>query len=246
MDAHASFDPREDAYAKPLDQIDVSIPDLYQQDAYQPYFARLRREDPVHYTADSHFGPYWSVTRYKDIMAVAVNNQVFSSRWDLGGVRLEDQVQGYERPSFIQMDEPDHGERRKAVSPVVAPANLARMEGLIRERTNMVLDGLPRGETFNWVKEVSVELTSRMLATLFDWPLEDRHRLMYWSDVTVCHVDTPDAPVHSEAERYAELLEAPSKQVVWFEHSAHMPHLEEPKRFRDLLAQVRFGLPATT
>ena len=131
MDAQVSFDPREDAYSKPLDQIDVSVPELYQQDIYQPYFERLRRDDPVHYCTDSHFGPYWSVTRYKDIMAVAVNNQVFSSRWDLGGVRLEDQVQGYERPSFIQMDEPDHGERRKAVSPVVAPANLERMEGLI-------------------------------------------------------------------------------------------------------------------
>ena len=179
MDANVTFDPREDAYSKPLDQIDVSVPELYQNDVYQPYFERLRRDDPVHYTADSHFGPYWSVTRYKDIMSVAVNHQVFSSKWELGGVRLEDQVQGYERPSFIQMDEPDHGERRKAVSPVVAPGNLARMEGMIRERTIRVLDELPRGETFDWVKQVSIELTSRMLATLFDWPLEDRHRLMY-------------------------------------------------------------------
>jgi cytochrome P450 len=138
-------------------------------------------------------------------MKVAVNHQVFSSKWELGGVRLEDQVQGYERPSFIQMDEPDHGQRRMTVSPVVAPANLQRMEGIIRERTAHVLDALPRDRTFNWVQEVSIELTSRMLATLFDWPLEDRHRLMFWSDVTVCHVDTPDAPVHSEAERWTEL-----------------------------------------
>jgi pimeloyl-ACP methyl ester carboxylesterase len=48
----------------------------------------------------------------------------------------------------------------------------------------------------------------------------------------------------SSAERYAELLEAPSKQLVWFEHSAHLPHLEEPERFRGLLRQVRLGLPA--
>jgi pimeloyl-ACP methyl ester carboxylesterase len=48
----------------------------------------------------------------------------------------------------------------------------------------------------------------------------------------------------SSAERYAELLEAPSKQLVWFEHSAHLPHLEEPERFRGLLGQVRLGLPA--
>jgi pimeloyl-ACP methyl ester carboxylesterase len=48
----------------------------------------------------------------------------------------------------------------------------------------------------------------------------------------------------SSAERYAELLVAPGKQLVWFEHSAHMPHLEEPERFRGVLAQVRLGLPA--
>ena len=90
---------------------------------FWPFFERLRREDPIHYTAESEFGPYWSVTRFDDIMTVESNHQVFSSKWELGGVRLEDQVQGYERPSFIQMDEPDHGQRRMAVSPVVAPAN---------------------------------------------------------------------------------------------------------------------------
>ena len=121
MDANVNFDAREDAYSRPLDSIDVSVPELYQNDVYQPYFERLRREDPVHYCVDSKFGPYWSVTRYTDIMKVAINHQVFSSKWELGGVRLEDQVQGYERPSFIQMDEPDHGQRRMAVSPVVAP-----------------------------------------------------------------------------------------------------------------------------
>ena len=114
MDATVNVEAREDAYSRPLDSIDVSVPELYQDDVYQPYFERLRGEDPVHYCADSKFGPYWSVTRYKDIMKVAVNHQVFSSKWELGGVRLEDQVQGYERPSFIQMDEPDHGQRRMA------------------------------------------------------------------------------------------------------------------------------------
>jgi cytochrome P450 len=158
-------------------------------------------------------------------------------------------VQGYERPSFIQMDEPDHGHRRMAVSPVVAPANLQRMEGVIRERTAQVLDGLPRDLTFNWVQEVSIELTSRMLATLFDWPLEDRHRLMFWSDVTVCHVDTPDAPVHSEAERWAELQKmATAMKALWDERAksnvprfdliSMMAHSEATRNidFRELLA----------
>jgi cytochrome P450 len=227
---------REDAYSLPLDSIDVSIPELYQDDVYQPYFERLRREDPVHFCADSKYGPFWSATRYKDIMKVAVNHQVFSSKWELGGVRLEDQVQGY-------------GQRRMAVSPVVAPSNLQRMEGTIRDRTAQVLDGLPRDRTFNWVQEVSIELTSRMLATLFDWPLEDRHRLMFWSDVTVCHVDTPDAPVHSEAERWAELQQmTTAMKALWDERAqsnvprfdliSMLAHSEATRNidFRELLA----------
>jgi pimeloyl-ACP methyl ester carboxylesterase len=36
-------------------------------------------------------------------------------------------------------------------------------------------------------------------------------------------------------------LEAPSKQLIWFENSAHTPHLEEPEKFRELLMQVRAG-----
>jgi proline iminopeptidase len=43
------------------------------------------------------------------------------------------------------------------------------------------------------------------------------------------------------AQRYADSLNAPSKQLVWFENSAHTPHLEEPDKFRELLMRVRAG-----
>jgi cytochrome P450 len=66
----------------------------------------------------------------------------------------------------------------------VAPQRLADLEVLIRQRAGAILDGLPRNETFNWVELVSKELTTQMLATLFDFPWEDRHLLPYWSDVT--------------------------------------------------------------
>jgi len=170
-----------DAESLPLDAIDVSNPHLYQDDVWQPYFARLRREDPVHYCPASPYGPYWAVTKYKDIMQVEVNHQVYSSASELGGIQIEEQPKGMDRPSFIRMDPPKHDEQRKVVSPVVAPANLANMEGMIRERTVRVLDGLPRGETFDWVDRVSIELTTMMLATLFDYPWEDRRELTYWS-----------------------------------------------------------------
>ena len=154
----------------PLDQIDVSDPQLYFDDVWQPYFERLRRDDPVHYVADSPYGPYWAITKYKDIIHLEVNHKAFSSSWELGGIRIEDIPSGYERPSFILLDPPDHDEQRLVVSPTVNPINLAKMETLIRERTGQVLEALPRGEEFNWVDRVSIELTSMMLCTLFDYP----------------------------------------------------------------------------
>jgi cytochrome P450 len=190
---------------QPLDAIDVSDPQLYQDDTWHPLFARLRREDPVHYCAQSPYGPYWSVTRYKDIMSVELNHAVSSSAAQLGGIQIEDQPIAMARPSFIRMDPPHHTGQRKAVSPIAAPTSLASFEVTIRERTGRVLDALPRNETFDWVDKVSIELTTMMLATLFDFPWEDRRKLTFWSDVAIANVNSPEAPVRSEEARFAEL-----------------------------------------
>ncbi|TXL75378.1 cytochrome P450 [Vineibacter terrae] len=189
----------------PTDTIDVSDPQLYLDDTWQPLFARLRREDPVHFCPDSPYGPYWSVTRYDDIMAVELNHAVYSSSSEVGGIQIADSPLGRDVVSFIRMDPPLHTVRRRTVSPIVGPSNLANMEATIRERTANVLDGLPRNETFNWVDSVSIELTTMMLATLFDFPWEDRRKLTYWSDVAVANIAAPDAPVRSDEARFAEL-----------------------------------------
>ena len=114
MDTHVNYDLRADAYSRPLDTFDVSDPQLYFTDTWYPYFERLRREDPVHYTPQSPYGPYWAVTKYKDIMKVEVNHRIFSSSDDVGGIRIEDPPKGMERPSFIRMDPPEHDEQRKS------------------------------------------------------------------------------------------------------------------------------------
>ena len=172
---------RAEAYALPLDQINPAQPALFQADAHWPTFERLRAEDPVHYTAEHDFGPYWSITKYNDIMTVETNHQVFSSE---GGITIANQDQGQgPLPMFIAMDPPKHDVQRKTVSPAVSPMNLARLEPLIRERAAAILDSLPIGEEFDWVDKVSMELTAMTLATLFDMPQEDRRKLTYWSDV---------------------------------------------------------------
>ena len=163
-----------------IEDIDVSSPFLYRQNKWQDYFKRLRDECPVHYQKKSPFGPFWSVTRFEDIMYVDKHHDLFSSE---PIISIGPQPEGLEIQTFIAMDPPKHDVQRQAVQGVVAPKNLQEMEALIRERTCDVLDHLPVGEEFDWVDRVSIELTSRMLATLFDFPYDKRRKLAEWSDV---------------------------------------------------------------
>jgi len=204
MNAPVHFDPSEDAYSLPLDRIDVSDPRLYQNDIWYPYFERLRREDPVHWCQNGMHGSYWSVTKYKEIMHVETHHQIYSSEARLGGITIRDIPAEFRRRSFISSDPPYHDEQRKVVSPVVAPMNLQRMSGQIRERTERVLDGLPRNETFDWVERVSIELTTLMLATLFDYPVEERRKLTFWSDVAT--MDPKAGGIVDSEEKRLELL----------------------------------------
>ena len=195
---------RDEAFAMPLDQIDVTKPRLFQDDTIGHYFERLRRDDPVHWHSNGYYGGFWSVTRYNDIMAVDSNHAVYSSDWTHGGISLFDGPMDARLQMFIAMDPPKHDVQRKSVSAIVAPGNLAALEATIRQRTRTVLDSLPRDEPFNWVQRVSIELTTQMLATLFDFSFEDRHLLTRWSDVATS-VPGTDKITESPAARLAEL-----------------------------------------
>ncbi|WP_439360266.1 cytochrome P450 [Bradyrhizobium sp. DASA03007] len=172
----------DDACVIPLSKLDVSEAKRFQDDSIWGCFERLRREDPVHYCQDSPHGPYWSLTKYRDIVAVDTNHKAFSSEQ---GVIIVDVPVEHWTQSFIKMGPPQHAEQRNTVSPIVGPKNLQRLESLIRSRVRAILDSLPRNDVFNWVDMVSIELTTQMLATLFDFPFEDRRLLTYWSDVAV-------------------------------------------------------------
>ncbi len=179
-----TYDPQQvevDPYSLALEDMDVSNPYLMAADVHGAWFKRLRDEAPVHFCAEAETGPYWSVTRYDDIQYVDTHHDIFSSE---PTIVIRDPMEDFPLPMFIAMDPPKHDQQRAVVQPAVAPANLVNFEPIIRERTIDVLEHLPIGETFNWVEKVSIELTTRMLATLFDFPFEDRHKLTYWSDVS--------------------------------------------------------------
>jgi len=186
----------------PLEHYDISQLELWSEDVKMDYFQRLRDEAPVHYCKDSEFGPYWSVTRYADIMEIDSNWQDFSSE---PAITIDDPEEDFPLPMFIAMDPPKHDEQRKTVQGAVAPANLKHLENTIRGRVQKVLDELPLGEHFDWVDRVSVELTTQMLATLFDFPFEDRRKLTRWSDVATGGPET--GVVETDEQRQEELIE---------------------------------------
>ena len=172
----------------PIAQVDVAQPALFESDEILPVFARLRREAPVHYCAESQFGAYWSITRHADIMKVDTDPVTFSSAVENGGVHIDDRIMRdakgtFEYKGFIAKDPPEHGKYRKAVQPIVSAESLNKLRVLIQQRTAKVLDSLPVNEDFDWVERVSVELTTLMMVTMFDVPPKDGRRLTYWSDM---------------------------------------------------------------
>ncbi len=144
--------------ATPLAELNPARMDRFQADTIWPLFERLRAEAPVHFTPESEFGAYWSLTRWEDIMAVDTDHEAFSSA--IAGISLpvtanmeaQDKAfaeLGVQRrrggAGFITMDEPEHSVHRKAVSPTVAPANITKMSPIVRERAGAILDCCPSG-----------------------------------------------------------------------------------------------------
>lgn len=209
-----------------LEDINPLNAHLFREDRWQDYFERLRNEDSVHFNEIESAGRYWSVTKYEDIKAVSSDWETFSSAQGITlGFRADREAPTLfpaSSPSFITQDGSAHKEQRKTVQPSVAPRHLAKLESVIRERTCQVLDALPDGETFDWVDMVSIELTTMMLATLFDFPFEDRRKLTRWSDI-VFAIPEPGGVIESQEQKRDELMECVEYFSGLWEHRKRQP-----------------------
>lgn len=243
-----------------LTTLDMSRGELWETNSQGPYFTQLRAKKPVHYCPQSLFGPYWSVTRYADIEAVEGNPQLYSSSWEYGGIVIFDmQDTGVQLRMFIAMDDPEHAEKRKTTAPAMAPSEIAKLAGPLRERTAKLLDGLPVGEPFDWVERISIELTTQMIATLFDFPWEERYKLPIWSDWAAKIDIGPDPSLNAEREghmfdmaaRFKELFDerkaAPPQGdlLSMMAHSEAMADMDE-QRFLGAIALLLVGGNDTT
>ena len=164
-----------------VDPFDMSRATLYRDDTWHEPFRQLRREAPVHKVERSDFGPYWSVSTYKPIVEVESLPDLYSS--EANGFTISPIAEGEVRmPMFIGRDRPIHTAQRRTVAPAFTPSEMVRLSQDIRQRSNEILDGLPWNTAFDWVERVSIELTTQMLAILFDFPWHDRAKLTMWSD----------------------------------------------------------------
>lgn len=205
-----------------LDTLDPSVPERFADGSAHALFARLRREAPVHYCRDSPFGPFWSVCLYDDIVAIEAQPLLFSSAAKHGGISIidADQGRGTHIESFITMDPPHHAPKRRTIAPAFTPSEMTRLSAAIRARTAACLDALPRGETFDWVQSVSIPLTIDMLAILFDFPWDERHKLRVWSDA----ITSLEMIERDPQGRTALLIEMGTRfHALWQERSAAAP-----------------------
>ena len=204
------------AYDVPIEEVNPLNAHLFLEDRWQEHFARLRAEDPVHFNELETSGRYWSITKYDDVRAVDGDWETYSSAsgitLGLSVEKMRGEVLPQQLTPFIAMDPPTHTEQRKTVRGVSAPSNLRNIEPMIRERTAALLDSLPEDKAFDWVDTVSIELTTLMLATLFDFPMEDRRKLTRWSDI-VFAIPGPGGVVETQQQKIDELFEC----VAYFE-----------------------------
>jgi cytochrome P450 len=208
-----------------LADIDLSNPFLYRQGRWQSYFERVRNEAPVHYQPNSPFGPFWSITRHADIIAVDKNHELFSAE---PFIIIGEPPRFMDVAMFIAMDPPRHDRQRAAVQGVVAPKNLREMETLIRSRVRDVLDNLPVDRPFNWVQDVSIELTARMLATLLDFPHERRRKLVEWSDLGSSMEQANGGPSDNDDVFRGFVDMARGLSALWRDKAARLAAGEEP------------------
>lgn len=185
--------------------IDLGNPALFRDDGHLAVFRHLRRRAPA-YLQSHHprYGNFWNVTRHDDILKLDLDNETLSAE---NSFLLEQADPEYHLPMFLAMDPPHHDAYRDAIKPFFTGPNLKAIESSIRDRARAIAERLPVGVRFDWVREVSCELTSQVLALMFDYPQERREQLIRWSDLATGVASDAGEPAPDWQARRAGMME---------------------------------------
>jgi len=179
--------------APPDGVADLSDPDAFAAGPPHDTFRRLRAEAPVAFFPEKAGGAgFWAVTRYDDVRTVSLDQQTFSS-WR-GGVMLPDfseDLLAAQRETLPSLPPGPHGKHRRLVSGGFAPRVMRTLEPRVRELTRHILDRVATRGTCDFVTDVARELPARVICELIGIPVEDRGRIVEWSNAIV-GMDDPE------------------------------------------------------
>jgi len=180
--------PADDGHA------DLTSHDTFVEGAPLNTFARLRREDPLHWTEYAGGKDFWTVTRYADIAEMNKQPNIFSSA---RGIRMEDQ--SYEeylaRRTFQETDPPEHSMVRMKLFKAFSRTTMEQYEDTIRDLCQGILDEALDKGTFDATKEIARQLPMRMLGRIIGTPDEDLPWLVEKGDALIANTD-PDFTSH--------------------------------------------------
>ncbi len=168
-----------------MELVDLSNSRSFADGFPHDFFTYLRREAPVWWHEPTEFTPngvgFWVVSRYDDVVAVFKDAETYSS--ELGGTQIYDgKGMGYQ---LNQTDDPKHRRLRALVNKGFTPRMIGQLEGNLRERARRILDGVPLGETFDFVPAVARELPLQAICSILGVPHEDRAELIEIVDLAV-------------------------------------------------------------
>ncbi|MDX2484368.1 MAG: cytochrome P450 [Pseudodonghicola sp.] len=180
--------PTDDGYA------DLASHDTFERGAPHNTFARLRRDDPLHWTDYAGGKDFWSVTRQEDIAAMIRNTAVFSSAQ---GIRMEDQSheEYLARRTFQETDPPEHAQTRMLLMRAFSRTVMAQYEDDIRTLCREILDRALAKGTFDATKDIARQLPMRMLGRVLGLPEADLPWLVEKGDALIANTD-PDFTSH--------------------------------------------------
>ncbi len=164
-----------------------------------PEFARLRAEDPVHWSPAMKA---WIITRHADVKNVALNNRQISAdrltpffktnpEYQRGSI---DSLVRYLNHWMVFRDPPDHTRLRRLFNKAFTPTSVSNLRPSIESIVAHLIDGMKakarRGETVDYIADFAYPLPASVIMDLLGVPRADLERVKVWSDDIALFIGT--------------------------------------------------------
>jgi cytochrome P450 len=164
-----------------------------------PEFARLRAEDPIHWSPAMKA---WIITRHADVKQVALNNRQISAdrltpffktnpEYLRGSI---DSLVRYLNHWMVFRDPPDHTRLRRLFNKAFTPTSVSNLRPSIESIVAHLIDGMEararRGETVDYIADFAYPLPASVIMDLLGVPRADLERVKVWSDDIALFIGT--------------------------------------------------------